>query len=189
MATATTKSNATVNGIDTRQLKATIDAVKADPKQGKTGFSVTTRWEGGTKTRTDVDSWTIGGVRKPRGFVIRTDEPPELLGEGVEANPQEVLMAGLNSCMTVGYAAGCAMLGIELDSLEIETKGELDLRGFLAIDAKVKPGYHELEYTVRIKGSGTPEQFRQVHELVMKTSPNYSNLATEVKLKPRLVVE
>jgi hypothetical protein len=47
------------------------------------------------------------------------------------ANPQENLIAALNACLTVGYVAQCAVRGITLESLAIETNGEMDLRGYL----------------------------------------------------------
>lgn len=178
-----------LNGIDTDALRSTIDAISQDHELGLAGFSATTRWTGGTKSESRISHWVLGGQRKPRNFTITTDEPAELLGEESAPNPQEVLMAGLNACMMVGYVAGCAFHGIELESLEIETKGELDLRGFLGIDPAVKPGYEEVEYVVRIKGNGTPEQFQQVHETVMKTSPNFSNFSTAIQMKPHLIVE
>jgi hypothetical protein len=90
--------------------------------------------------------------------------------------------------MTVGYVAQCAVRGITLESLAIETDGALDLRGFLGI-AAVPPGYKELSYTVRIKGSGTKEQFAEIHNAVMATSPNFYNLSHAVALKPALIVE
>ena len=34
-----------------------------------------------------------------------------------------------------------------------------------------------MQYTVRIKGNGTPEQFREIHDTVRRTSPNYFNVA------------
>ena len=58
-----------------------------------------------------------------------------------------------------------------IESLEIETVGEIDLRGFLGIDPAVPPGYDNLRYIVRIKGSGTREEFVEVHEAVMATWP------------------
>ena len=97
---------------------------------------------------------------------------------------QEHLIAALNACMTVGYVAQCAVRGIALESLEIETDGEIDLRGFLGIDPAVPPGYEKLSYTVRIKGSGTKEEFTEIHDAVMATSPNFYNLSHSVALKP-----
>ena len=98
-------------------------------------------------------------------------------------------MAALNACMTVGYVAQCAVRGITLESLEIETEGEIDLRGFLGIDPNVPPGYESLRYTVRLRGDGTEEQFAEIHEAVMATSPNFYNVANAVALKPTLLVE
>jgi hypothetical protein len=46
-----------------------------------------------------------------------------------------------------------------------------------------------LSYIVRIKGSGTKEEFAEIHEAVMATSPNFYNLSRPVALKPTLVVE
>ena len=97
-------------------------------------------------------------------------------------------MAALNACVMVGYVAGAAVRGIRLDSVEIETTGELDLRGFLGLDDSVKPGYESIQYTVRIKGDGTPEQFQEIHETVMKTSPNYFNVSRPVAIDARLEV-
>jgi uncharacterized OsmC-like protein len=181
--------NAKVNDIDTAALKQTMEAIKADPAQGIAGFHVTTRWKGGTRSETHVSGWELGGQRRAKNFVIPIDEPPELLGTNTAPNPQEHLLAAMNACMMATYVAACAMQGVELEHLEIETKGELDLRGFLGLDKKVKPGYDELEYVVRIRGDGTPQQFDAVHKWVMATSPNYWNIANPIRLKPRLVVE
>ena len=91
--------------------------------------------------------------------------------------------------MTVGYVAQCAVRGITLESLAIETEGEIDLRGFLGVDPTMARGYENLHYKVRIKGNGTKEQFAEIHQAVMATSPNFYNLSRPVALKPTLVVE
>ena len=70
-------------------------------------------------------------------------------------------MAALNACLSVGYAASAAAMGIQLEKLEIETEGQLDLRGFLGLDSTVKPGYEE----------------------------NFSNFATSIRMIPNLVVD
>ena len=98
-------------------------------------------------------------------------------------------MAAINACMMVGYVVGAAVEGITLEKVEIETRGELDLRGFLGIDPTVRPGYESMQYTVRIKGDGTPEQFAKIHDTVRRTSPNYFNIAQPIRLDATLVVE
>ncbi len=177
-----------VNDINVDDLLALIEGVRRDATKGKTNWRVTTTWQGQTRSRAEVESFEIGGKRVPRRFSIDIDEPCELGGTNRFANPQEHLIAALNACMTVGYVAQCAVRGITLESLEIETDGEIDLRGFLGIDSAVPPGYENLNYIVRIKGSGTRHEFAEIHEAVMATSPNFYNMARPVALKPTLVV-
>lgn len=178
-----------VNGINVDDLMALRTQVEQDSAKGKTNWRVTTNWQGQTRTRAEVSGFEIGGEEVPRRFSFDIDEPYELGGSNAFPNPQEYLLAALNACMTVGYVAQCAIRGITLERLEIETEGEIDLRGFLGIDPTVPPGYESLSYTVRIKGDGTETQFAEIHEAVMATSPNFYNVANAVALKPTLVVE
>ena len=150
-----------VNGINVDDLFALIDDVKREPAKGKTNWHVTTTWQGQARSRAEIESYEIGGEQVPRRFSIDIDEPRELGGSNSFANPQEHLIAALNACMTVGYAAQCAVRGITLESLAIETDGEIDLRGFLGIDPAVPQGYENLSYTVRIKGNGTKRAVRR----------------------------
>lgn len=177
-----------VNGIDVAALRQAIDAIRTDPAQGGTTWRITSRWMGGTRSDHHVAGFTIGGSFVERPFVIRIDEPAELCGTNAFPNPQEYLLAALNACMMVGCSAVAALMGIELTTLEVETTGDIDLRGFLGIDAEVPPGYRALEQVVRIAGNGTREQFEQLHRTVRATSPNFFNLTREVPVNSRLVV-
>lgn len=178
-----------VNGLDVDALQEVVRAIAQDPAKGQVEFRVRSEWKGQTRSRTAVDSYSIGGQEVHRHFTIDADEPFELLGRNTAPNPQELLMTALNACITVGYVAGASLKGITLEKVEIETSGRLDLRGFLGIDPAVAPGYDTIHYVVRIKGTGTPEQFREIHDTVAKTSPNYFNIARPVKIDARLVVE
>lgn len=175
-----------LNGIDLSALGDFVEQVKLDPAKGRAGFRVMTRWSGQTRSETTIDSYELGGERIDRRFKIVADEPAELLGTDTAPNPQELLMSALNACMAVGYVAQASVHGIELEKLEIETTGHLDLRGFLGIDETIPPGYRQLDYTVRIAGNGTPEQFREIHEAVKKVSPNFFNLAQPICMNGRL---
>jgi uncharacterized OsmC-like protein len=189
MSAEVAKKIGTVNGLDVDALHAVIEDIKNEPAKGLVEFKVKTSWRGQARTEATVDSYKLGGRDIKRRFTISADEPYELLGGNSAPNPQELLMAALNACISVGYAAGAAVHGIMLSKLEIETTGQLDLRGFLGIDPSVKPGYESLQYVVRIAGNGTPEQFREIHENVMKTSPNYFNLSRPIRLDAKLQVE
>jgi uncharacterized OsmC-like protein len=189
MSVTAIKQTNVVNGIDVAALKDVIEQVKDDPAKGLVEFRVKSEWKGQTRSETSIDAYRIGGKEVQRRFKMSVDEPFELLGENTAPNPQEYLMTALNACIMVGYVAGAAVNGITLSKVEIETSGQLDLRGFLGIDANVKPGYESIQYVVRIAGNGTPEQFRQIHEKVIKTSPNYFNISQPIRLEGQLVME
>ena len=178
-----TVMNRHVNDLDLAALSKVVDAIGEDPSQALTEFRVTTRWTGQTRSETTVEGFTLGGERIARRHKIVADEPCQLLGTDSAPNPQELLMAAFNACITVGYVAGAALKGIELDSLEIETHGELDLRGFLGLDDSVPPGYQRIGYEVRIKGDGSARDFEEIHQTVMKTSPNYFNMSRPIAME------
>ena len=177
-----------VNGLDLAALGEVVESIGEDRSKALVSFNVTTRWQGQTRSESTVEGYTIGGERVQRSHKIIADEPCELLGSDGAPNPQELLMAAVNACMTVGYVAGAALKGITLDRLEIRTKGTLDLRGFLGLDDSVAPGYEAIDYEVSIGGNGTREQFDEIHQTVMKTSPNYFNLNRPIRMNGVLKV-
>jgi uncharacterized OsmC-like protein len=189
MATTSETMGTRVNGLDMGALSQLVRDIEEDPGRGRVEFRVRTDWKGQTRSRTSVESYSIGGRVVHRTFSIDADEPFELLGRNTAPNPQELLMSALNACITVGYVAGAAVKGITLEKLEIETSGALDLRGFLGLDASVPAGYDTIRYVARIKGNGTDEQYRDIHDTVMKTSPNYFNLTRPITIDARLVIE
>jgi uncharacterized OsmC-like protein len=183
-----TVKNPRVNGLDLPALGEVVEAIEQDASQAAVGFAVTTRWTGQTRSETVVDGFTMGGERIARSHKIVADEPCQLLGQDSAPNPQELLMAAFNACITVGYGAGAAVKGITLESLEIRTRGQLDLRGFLGLSETIPAGYETIDYEVLIKGDGTPQDFEEIHRNVIKTSPNYFNMSRPIRMNPKLSV-
>lgn len=175
-----------INGIETENLEAFAQSVSQNPQAGQVSFSVETDWKGGCKSTTSVHEWHMAGERKAKTFHIEADEPAELLGENTAPNPQELLLAAINACMTVGYVATAAMMGVKIYSLKIKASGALDLRGFLGLDDAIAPGYEQIDYEVIIDGDGTAEQYQAIHENVLKTSPNRWNAAHPIHLNATL---
>jgi len=179
-------TDSVLNGINTTALAGFAEQVKADTAVGAVKFDVATEWQGGTKSVTKVAGYELSGTQIAREFQIAADEPVELLGENTAPNPQELLLAAMNACMTVGIVATAATMGVTLKSLTIRASGALDLRGFLGLDDAVKPGYDSIDYEIIMDGDFTPEQFQQIHDAVVKTSPNRWNVANAIRLNPKL---
>ena len=179
----------TVNGLPVDDIRALIGAVQADAGTGMTHWKVASSWQGGARSRGQVESYVIGGKSVARRFALDIDEPVELGGGDTAANPQEYLLAALNACMTVGFTALCALNDITLEKLEITTEGSIDLRGFFGLDASVPPGYGSLQTTFRVKGSATEAKFHEIFAAMLATSPNVHNITKPVALRPVLMVE
>jgi len=178
-----------VNGINVDDVNALIESVKENPASALTNWKVKSEWRGRTHNRTRVEGFGLGGEFIARSFTIDIDEPEQLGGANRFANPQEHLLAAVNSCMMVGFTALCALQGIRLDKLEMETSGEIDLRGFLGLNENVPAGYPSLTTVVRVSGDATPEKFEEIMSMVRSTSPNYFNITRAIALNANLVVD
>lgn len=165
-----------VNGIDLEIGQKIIETVKNNPEFGKTMWRARTVWKGGTKAESDI-----------RGFKVTMDEPPDLGGTDTGPNPVEMVLAALGSCLVVGYSLNAAMLGIELQKIEIEMEGDIDLPGFFGLPSDVLPGYTNVRAKVFLKSTASIEQLEEVHKRVTSTSPVGLTLSKSVNLDIELV--
>ncbi|MFT2158100.1 OsmC family protein [Pseudomonas putida] len=177
-----------LNGIDVAALQQFAQSVTESPAVGEARFNVKTKWEHQTRTVATVNYYSLGGENYQRHFEIAADEPEQLLGANSAPNPQELLMAALNACLSVGYVANAAAMGIKVNSLEIEADGKLDLRGFLGLNESVNPGYDEVSYIVRIDTDAPKERVEELHKVVTKTSVNLANFSKAIRMIPTLEV-
>ena len=178
-----------VNDLDLKALDETVEALTADPSKAQAEFSAKTTWNGGLKSRSHIDHWQLGGEEISQDYDIDIDEPTELLGGGSAPNPQMFLQAAINSCMLNTFVAAASVMGVELEDVEFESRGELDLRGFLGIDESIDAGYHDIDLQIRVKGDGTPEQYEKMWELVQKQSPNYFNTTQPVRITADIEIQ
>jgi organic hydroperoxide reductase OsmC/OhrA len=147
-------------GFDREQLDGLIGAVKEAPERGQTVWKASTSWLGGFASEARI-----------RDFAIRMDEPPPLGGGNSAPNMVEVVLGAYGCCLTTGYVMNASLASIELERVEIELEGDLDLRGFFGL-AEVTPGYSGVRAKVRLTAPGaTPQQLQELHDRVTRTSP------------------
>ena len=177
-----------VNGVRVKDVRSLIESVGADPANGATHWRVASRWLGAVHSQARVDGFTIGGQAVQRGFAFDVDEPVQLAGADAYANPQEYLLGALNACLLAGFTVLCALHGYGIESIEIVTEGDIDLRGFLGLDASVRPGYDALKTTMTVKGSASADEFRKVFDIAVATSPNVHNIRRPISLTSSIEV-
>ena len=81
--------------------------------------------------------------------------------------------------MTTTRVYHAAVRGIELEEVESEYEGDIDLKGFLAISDKVRPGYEEIRVKFKVKTDS--ENLETLKELI-RLSPVYDVVSSGTKV-------
>ena len=173
MATPTTNPR-TLNGVDVERLIGTVNAIKENPELARFQFRAQTEWVGGGYSRTRIKSFYGAGAEdasRTQPFVVEGDEPPVLLGQNAGPNAVESVLQALAACLAVGFVYHAAALGIKVDGLEFSLEGDLDLRAFLGLSERVRPGYEGIRVIYHVKSDAPREQVEQLCEYVQRTSP------------------
>jgi uncharacterized OsmC-like protein len=181
-------SNGIRNGVNVNDLMAAIEAVKTDPDNGKLTFTVSSKWTGGFKAAHTTSDFAVGKEpgKRPKSHSIATDEPNEVLGSDTGISPAETLISSLAACLTVGYAANAAALGIDLDELSFEITGDGSLEGFMNIGDK-RPGLSDLKIKAFIKSSAPADKIQELHDYVNAHSPIMDTICNPVKIESQVV--
>lgn len=178
------------NGVNVDDLMAAIEAVKTDPVNGKLTFTVDTKWTGGFKANHTTSGFVVGNEpgKRAKNHSLVTDEPNEILGSDSGISPAETLITSLAACLTVGYAANAAALGIELDELSFEITANGSLEGFMNIGDK-RPGLNDLNIKAIVKSDAPPEKLQELHNYVNEHSPIWDTICNPVKIQSQIVTE
>ena len=164
-----------VNGVELETLMGTVKAIQADPELGVCHFRATNQWLNGNHNRSTVAGFygAKQEMQHKQTFTMDADEPAILAGDDNGANPVEHLLHALASCLTTSMVAHAAVRGIAIEEVESEFEGDIDLNGFLGLDANVPKGYTAIRAKFRVKAD--PKDMDQIRELA-KFSPVYNTL-------------
>ncbi|SOB75424.1 Uncharacterized OsmC-related protein [Marinobacter sp. LV10R510-11A] len=180
----------TTNGVDVEQLGQATQAITQAPNAGQFTFRARTNWTGALQSVTTIDGFDQAGEHvTTRQFEIEGDEPEQILGQRAAPNAVELLLAALGSCLSVGYAANAAAMGIKLDHLRFDLEGDLDLRGFLGISQDVRPGYGSIRCVAHVDTDASEKELAELRRRVEATSPLVDNITNAVNLEIELVVD
>jgi len=175
----------TVNGIDVGQLVQTIDHIRSDSSLARFQFRLSNRWLDGAQTRSTVRDFHGAGQDHchASSFTLTADEPPLLLGGDRSANPGELLLHALAACVTSAIAYHAAARGIAIRSIESAIEGDVDLRGFLALEPSVRNGFEQIRMRFRIDADVPDNELQALCELGPKFSPVYDSVTRGVPVR------
>lgn len=152
-------------------LTATMESLNKNPSGANLVFKASTRLEENVRCSATV-----------RGFApLVVDEPPELGGGDSAMNPVELVLCALGTCQEIMYAAYAAVMGIELEAVEVDVKGQLDARGLFGM-AEVAAGYKKIQFETNIKSRESAEKIRQLVDVVESHCPVLDTIARAVEV-------
>ncbi|HKS86683.1 MAG TPA: OsmC family protein [Pseudolabrys sp.] len=153
-----------MNGVDTPNLLATINAVGGQPALAKFQFRARSRWLAGTHSESTMHGFSgAGGEHKHIvPYKAAGDHPAVLCGADAGPSPVEWLLHALASCLTAGIANVASARGIKLNKVEATVEGDIDLQGILGLSKEVRNGYQAIKVTFDIDGDATAEQLKQI---------------------------
>ena len=180
-----------INGVDQEALFATIDAVKNQPELAQVSFNVTSDWLQGCRQRATTGDVIQNGTAiesRESTFVLESDEPVALLGTDMAASPAEFILHALAGCYAVTYAANATVSGIELSSLRLELAADIDLQGFLNLNADIRPGLQQIRIRVHATSpNASQERLEELTRVVEERSPIRDTLVSPVEVQTTLV--
>jgi uncharacterized OsmC-like protein len=155
-----------MNGVDTPTLFATINAVREQPELARFKWRATNRWQSGTHSKTQIESFSGAGGDHTHagGCEYDADHPTVLVGKDQGPTPVEFLLHGLASCLTAGLANIASARGVTLTEVEATVEGDMDLRGILGLSDEVRNGYEKIHVHYKIQGDAPAEKLEQLVE-------------------------
>ena len=117
--------------VDVEKLRENVTATARlladDDTAGHVRPRVTTRLIDNVHARSDFTQYE-------RDFSFECDESEGRAGRGEHPSPLRYFLSGLAFCMQVWYAKGAALVGAELDDLQIDVLTYMDMRGEHLVD-------------------------------------------------------
>ena len=126
-------------------IERNVRAVSLRPSVGQGTAITKVTWREGLTCDVEEGPWKlVAGMTEKYG------------GSNAGPNPGVYGRAAVGSCLAIGYMMWAARLEIPVRSLEVEVQADYDVRGELAVEDNVRPGYTRMRYIVTID-SDAPE--------------------------------
>jgi putative redox protein len=149
-----------------------IEAVRANPKAAKIFFKANTELVEDVRCSAQVRSFSP--------MII--DDRPELGGKNAGPNPVELLLVALGTCQEIMYSAYASVMGIHLDSVKVDLKGDIDLNGMLGLDEKTPAGFTKISFKTNIESNADEETLMNLIEAVEKHCPVMDTILRDVTI-------
>jgi uncharacterized OsmC-like protein len=184
MATATVN-----NGVNVQALLDAREVLKGAPEAAKFTWRATCKWENGTYSKSNVQSFFGLGQEQQHktSTSFDADHPEIFASEDRGITPIEYVLVGLASCLTAGVAAVAQNRGVQLRSVESNLEGKMDIRGILGVDSDVRNGYDDIKVTFKIDADAPKKDIEAIVAQSQKRSAVYDVITNPVNVTVEVV--
>jgi uncharacterized OsmC-like protein len=172
------------NGVNVEALLGAREALSKAPQAAKFNWRASSKWIGGTHSRTSVKGfYGLGQDQSHKTeFSFDMDHPEIFASEDKGATPVEMVLTGLAGCLTAGVAAVAQHRNIQLRSVTATLEGSMDIQGILGIDADVRNGFDGIKVRFQIDADATREQIEALVAQSQKRSAVYDILTNPTEV-------
>jgi len=118
-----------------------------------------------------------------RDHKLIVDEPKNFGGKDEGPSPVELILAALATCQEITFKAFATALDINLESVNVNLNGKLDLRGFLGLNKTIRPGFQSITGNVDIKSTSPQVEINKLISIVNQHCPVLDILTKGVPVK------
>lgn len=129
---------------------------------------------------TSINSTLYKGTSRQFNFLV--DEPNELGGQDLAANPVEYLLAGYAGCLNVVINLVAKELGIKLYDFKININGNIDAAKFLGHSEDGRAGFQSLDVDIDFITNATQESVDFLLKNVKQRCPINDNLSNKTPI-------
>ncbi|MEX0782203.1 MAG: OsmC family protein [Dehalococcoidia bacterium] len=152
------------NGVNVDTMYGTLDAIKSNPTLATFQWRASNKWMGGSHNRTSIKVFYGAGgddTTRSHGWDIDAGEPGILLGQDEGPNPAEFLLHALAACLTTSLVYVAAARKVELDSVESQVEGDMDVQGALGLNDEIRNGFKSIRVKFTVSSSAPREKVEE----------------------------
>lgn len=160
---------------DTQTIKEAFErnqkALQMRPSKAKSTATTKVRLFDGTTCEVEHKHWKFKvDIGKSEG------------GNDAGPGPGILERGALGSCLAIAYSQRAAVLGIPIDSIEIDVESDFDARSMLHINDD-PPGFKALRYKVYLESSAAKKEVMQMIEEADRHSPVLDDFSRAIPIE------
>ena len=170
-----------LNGVDIERIQSLTREMQDDPTaMSRLASSI---WKSRIMWRTNFQAFAFARELSP----ITLDQPDWLGGDNMGFSPHEVILSAIGASVAVVFVTNATALGVDLESLEIEVDGELDLTASFGMSSGAS-GFQGIGVKVFVKSGAPSEVLEMVQEKAMALSPVVDTIRRPVRVTSGLKI-